>query len=292
MQFLPRAQVLSLEECETLVKTFVKLGIKKLRLTGGEPLVRNGAVELIARLKRISGLEELLLTTNGSRLAELAPDLKRAGLDRINVSLDTLNPERFKELSRTGKLEKVLLGLSAAKKAGFKRIKLNSVILKNRNADEIESLVEFAVNEGFDLSFIEAMPLGQIDDHKREDEFISSAELRLRLQQKWDLTASNYKTGGPSRYWKIADSQIGFISPHSDNFCASCNRIRVTAEGRLLLCLGNEDSLDLKTIMRRYPGDSERLQNSIQSAMVHKPERHHFDLNDTQIVRFMNTTGG
>lgn len=292
MQFLPRAQVLSLEECETLVKSFVKLGVKKLRLTGGEPLVRNGAVELIARLKRISGLEELLLTTNGSRLEELAPNLKHAGLDRINVSLDTLKPERFKELSRTGKLDKVLRGLIAAREAGFERIKLNSVILKNRNADEIEDLVEFAVKEGFDLSFIEAMPLGHIDDHRREDEFISSADLRERLQQHWNLIPSKYKTGGPSRYWQIKNSQIGFISPHSDNFCASCNRIRITAEGRLLLCLGNEDSLDLKAIMRRYPGDTDRLENSIQSVMAKKPERHHFDINDTQIVRFMNTTGG
>ncbi len=292
MQFLPRAQVLSLEECETLVKSFVKLGVKKLRLTGGEPLVRNGAVELIARLKRISGLEELLLTTNGSRLEELAPNLKHAGLDRINVSLDTLNPERFKELSRTGKLDKVLRGLNAAREAGFERIKLNSVILKNRNADEIEDLVEFAVKDGFDLSFIEAMPLGHIDDHRREDEFISSADLRERLQQHWNLIPSKYKTGGPSRYWQIKNSQIGFISPHSDNFCASCNRIRITAEGRLLLCLGNEDSLDLKAIMRRYPGDTDRLENSIQSVMAKKPERHHFDINDTQIVRFMNTTGG
>lgn len=292
MQFLPRAQVLSLEECEILVKAFVKLGVKKVRLTGGEPLVRNGAVELMSRLKSIPGLEELLLTTNGSRLEELAPDLKKAGLDRINVSLDTLDPTRFKELSRTGKLNKVLAGLQAAKNAGFERIKLNSVILKNRNADEVENLVEFAIREGFDLSFIEAMPLGHIDDHQRGEEFISSADIQARLSQRWTLESSQYRTGGPSRYWKIGDSQIGFISPHSNNFCASCNRLRVTAEGRLLLCLGNEHSLDLKAIMRRYPGDSARLLNSIQAAMSNKPERHHFDINETQIVRFMNTTGG
>ncbi|WP_299776311.1 GTP 3',8-cyclase MoaA [uncultured Pseudoteredinibacter sp.] len=292
MEFLPRAQVLSLEECETLVETFVQLGIKKVRLTGGEPLIRNGVVDLVRRLKQIPGLEELLLTTNGSRLEELAPALKTAGLDRINVSLDTLDADRFKALSRTGKLEKVLAGLQAAKAAGFKRIKLNSVILKNRNADELENLVEFALQERFDISFIEAMPLGHIDDHQRSEEFISSADIQDVLQKRWQLKDSNYSTGGPSRYWQINDSQIGFISPHSDNFCASCNRIRVTAEGRLLLCLGNEHSLDLKAIMRRYPGETERLKNSIIDAMGNKPERHHFDINETQIVRFMNTTGG
>lgn len=292
MEFLPRAQVLSLEECETLVETFVQLGIKKVRLTGGEPLIRNGVVELVRRLKQIPGLEELLLTTNGSRLEELAPTLKAAGLDRINVSLDTLDADRFKALSRTGKLEKVLAGLQAAKAAGFERIKLNSVILKNRNADELENLVEFALRERFDISFIEAMPLGHIDDHQRSEEFISSADIQDVLQKRWQLKDSNYRTGGPSRYWQISDSQIGFISPHSDNFCASCNRIRVTAEGRLLLCLGNEHSLDLKAIMRRYPGETQRLKNSIIDAMGNKPERHHFDINETQIVRFMNTTGG
>lgn len=292
MEFLPRAQVLSLEECETLVETFVQLGIKKVRLTGGEPLIRNGVVELVRRLKQIPGLEELLLTTNGSRLEELAPTLKAAGLDRINVSLDTLDADRFKALSRTGKLEKVLAGLQAAKAAGFERIKLNSVILKNRNADELENLVEFALQERFDISFIEAMPLGHIDDHQRSEEFISSADIQDVLQKRWQLKDSNYSTGGPSRYWQINDSQIGFISPHSDNFCASCNRIRVTAEGRLLLCLGNEHSLDLKAIMRRYPGETQRLKNSIIDAMGNKPERHHFDINETQIVRFMNTTGG
>lgn len=292
MEFLPRAQVLSLEECETLVETFVQLGIKKVRLTGGEPLIRNGVVELVRRLKQIPGLEELLLTTNGSRLEELAPTLKAAGLDRINVSLDTLDADRFKALSRTGKLEKVLAGLQAAKAAGFERIKLNSVILKNRNADELENLVEFALQERFDISFIEAMPLGHIDDHQRSEEFISSADIQDVLQKRWQLKNSNYSTGGPSRYWQINDSQLGFISPHSDNFCASCNRIRVTAEGRLLLCLGNEHSLDLKAIMRRYPGEAQRLKNSIIDAMGNKPERHHFDINETQIVRFMNTTGG
>ncbi|WP_299982697.1 GTP 3',8-cyclase MoaA [uncultured Pseudoteredinibacter sp.] len=292
MEFLPRAQVLSLEECETLVETFVQLGIKKVRLTGGEPLIRNGVVDLVRRLKQIPGLEELLLTTNGSRLEELAPALKAAGLDRINVSLDTLDAGRFKALSRTGKLEKVLAGLQAAKAAGFERIKLNSVILKNRNADELENLVEFALQKRFDISFIEAMPLGHIDDHQRSEEFISSADIQDVLQKRWQLKNSNYSTGGPSRYWQINDSQIGFISPHSDNFCASCNRIRVTAEGRLLLCLGNEHSLDLKAIMRRYPGETQRLKNSIIDAMGNKPERHHFDINETQIVRFMNTTGG
>ncbi|MCV6626811.1 MAG: GTP 3',8-cyclase MoaA [Cellvibrionaceae bacterium] len=292
MSFLPRAQVLSLEECETLVRAFVGLGVSKVRLTGGEPLIRKDAHNLVGRLKAIPGLEQLLLTTNGSHLAKYAQALKDGGLDRINISLDTLNPERFKRLSRTGNLQQVLDGIEQAQRLGFERIKLNAVILKQRNADEISSLVAFALERGLDIAFIEAMPLGEIDDHGRTEQFISSEDIRRELEQHWALKPSQYQTGGPARYWQIGDSQVGFISPHSDNFCSSCNRVRVTAEGRLLLCLGNEDSVDLKAIMRRHPGDQQRLQAAIVDAIGRKPERHHFDLDNTQILRFMNATGG
>lgn len=306
MTFLPRAQVLSLEECEIIVTAFAELGVSKVRLTGGEPLIRKNAHVLVRNLKNIPGLDELYLTTNGSQLTKYATQLKDNGLDRINVSLDTLDPARFRELSRVGNLQQVLDGIQAAKQAGFQNIKLNSVILKSRNADEIIGLTEFALENQLDISFIEAMPLGQIDDHDRSEEFISSDDIKQVLQQRWELKDSSYSTGGPSRYWHIEEtknsangqqqtlssSKIGFISPHTDNFCSSCNRVRVTAEGKLLLCLGNENSVDLKEVIRRYPGEMDRLKQTIIDAIGHKPERHNFDINETQIVRFMNTTGG
>lgn len=294
MTFLPRAQVLSLEEINIIARAFVELGIDTIRLTGGEPLVRKDAHTLVKQLKQIPGLRQLAMTSNGSQLPRYAEQLHRDGLDRINISLDTLQPERFRSLSRTGDLNTVLEGIEAARKAGFKHLKLNSVILKNRNLDEVADLAEFALTRDLDISFIEAMPLGQIDDHDRGQEFISSEGIHRILSQHWDLKTSDYKTGGPSRYWEIAgySSKIGFISPHTDNFCSSCNRVRVTAEGKLLLCLGNENAIDLKAIIRRHPGESERLKAAIIDAIGHKPDRHHFDLNDTQIVRFMNTTGG
>jgi len=307
MTFLPRAQVLSLEECEIIVTAFAELGVSKVRLTGGEPLIRKNAHVLVRNLKNIPGLDELYLTTNGSQLTKYATQLKDNGLDRINVSLDTLDPARFRELSRVGDLQQVLDGIQAAKQAGFNNIKINSVILKSRNADEIIPLTEFALKNQLDISFIEAMPLGQIDDHNRGEEFISSDDIKQILQQRWQLKDSSYTTGGPSRYWHIEENQsasndhpsrtlssskIGFISPHTDNFCSSCNRVRVTAEGKLLLCLGNENSVDLKEVIRRYPGEMDRLKQTIIDAIGHKPERHNFDINDTQIVRFMNATGG
>lgn len=294
MTFLPRAQVLTLEESVTIARAFAELGVNKIRLTGGEPLIRKDAHTLVKKLKQIPQLKELLLTTNGSQLRKFAHTLYQDGLDRINISLDTLRPERFKALSRVGKLETVLDGIKAAQEAGFRNIKLNAVILKNRNADEVIDLTEFALNNDLDIAFIEAMPLGHIDDHDRKQEFFSSDDIKNVLQQRWQLQDSDYSTGGPSRYWQVKGqrSQIGFISPHSDNFCSSCNRVRVTAEGKLLLCLGNENALDLKAIIRRYPGEIERLKSAIIQAVGQKPERHQFDLNETQIVRFMSATGG
>lgn len=295
MVFLPRAQVLSLEESIEICEAFAELGVRKIRITGGEPLVRNSIGTLFDQVGKIESLDELTLTTNGSRLSQFAPQLAEAGVKRINVSLDTLDSAQFTELTRFGKLDDVLSGIETAQQAGISRIKLNAVILRQRNMNQVLPLVNYALAHDLDISFIEEMPLGQVTEHGREEEFCSSAELRELIQQQHTLLASDYQTGGPSRYWSIpgSNSRIGFISPHSDNFCSSCNRVRVTAEGNLLLCLGNENSVDLKAIIRRYPGERERLKQAIVDAMSHKPEKHHFYEDDApQIVRFMNTTGG
>lgn len=295
MTFLPRQQILSLEEIAHVGRAFVSLGVEKIRLTGGEPLVRNNVLWLVEQLAHLPGLKELTLTTNGSQLAKMAGDLKAAGLKRINISLDSLDPHRFKAITRTGDLARVLEGIDAAKSAGFQRIKINSVILRHRNDDEILPLVEFARRHSLDLCFIEEMPLGTIDEHDRAACYMPSDEIRDIIQTRYTLTPSDASTGGPARYFSLQDSpvRIGFISPHSHNFCGDCNRVRVTAEGRLLLCLGNEHSVDLRSVVRAFPDDLQVMQQTLRSAMEIKPERHYFDLNDTpQIVRFMNMTGG
>ncbi|HTF97105.1 MAG TPA: GTP 3',8-cyclase MoaA [Cellvibrio sp.] len=296
MTFLPRSEVLSIEEFTRLGKAFVDLGVTKLRITGGEPLVRKGTVELMQNLGQLPGLKELCLTTNGTHLPQYAQAIKDAGIKRINISLDSLNPERFRQLTRFGDLNQVLAGIKAAQQAGL-RIKLNCVALKNYNADEVPGLVQFAVNEGLDISFIEEMPLGKINEHGRAAEYVSSDELRTQINRVFDLqpTMDNKDNAGPSRYWQIAGhpSRIGFISPHSHNFCSSCNRVRVTATGKLLLCLGQENSVDLREVLREAENPDAELRARIINAMHHKPEKHHFDLQEEpQIVRFMNMTGG
>ncbi len=295
MTFLPRAQVLTLEELATIGRAFVDLGVEKIRLTGGEPLTRHNVMRLVNELGHLEALDELTLTTNGGRLEQMAADLQRAGVRRINVSLDSLQANKFLQLTRVGDLNKVLRGIDAAQAAGFERIKLIAVILKNRNDDEVMSLLEFALDRGLDISYIEEMPLGQIDEHDRATAFCSSQELRDTISEKYSLLETTEKTGGPSRYWRINgyQSRVGFISPESENFCGSCNRVRLTVEGRLLLCLGNEHSVDLRQVIRRYPGDDQALREAIVAAMEIKPERHYFDSGDKpQILRFMNTTGG
>ena len=295
MTFVPRAQVLTLEEMGRLARVLVALGVKRIRLTGGEPLVRKDVAHLVRDIGAIYGLRELNLTTNGSRLDRFASELKSGGLDRINISLDSLNPDRFRELTRTGDLAQVLRGIDAARQAGFQRIKLNSVILRGRNHDEVPALVDFALEKGLDIAFIEEMPLGQITEHDRGLEFVSSEELRDDLSQRLNLVPLAEKTGGPSRYWQVpgSDSRIGFISPHSQNFCHLCNRVRITAEGRMLLCLGHEHSVDLRAVLRAHPDDDTPLRNAIVDAMAIKPERHDFTLDPgEQLVRFMNMTGG
>lgn len=296
MVFAPRSELLTLEEIELVATAFVELGVSKIRLTGGEPLVRHGITNLVERLSSLSGLKELNMTSNGSQLPHLAKPLKQAGLSRLNISLDSLKPDRFKQLTRTGNLQTVLDGIQSAKEQGFKDIKINCVMLKGRNDDEILDLIEFVRSHQLDISFIEEMPLGEISEHDRALTFMSSAEIRDVISQKYDLKESEHATGGPSRYWHFNDgaqSRIGFISPHSHNFCSTCNRVRLTAQGRLLLCLGNEHSVDLRKVVRDHPGQLEPVKQAIRQAMDLKPERHHFDLGEeVQILRFMNTTGG
>lgn len=295
MVFLPRQQILSLEEIRFICQAFVELGVGKIRITGGEPLVRKGALGLLQEIGKISGLRELVMTSNGSRLATMANDLRLAGVKRVNISLDTLDPAKFKVLTRTGDLENVLKGINAARQAGFERIKINAVILKGRNHLEVCDLVQFAIDRGIDISFIEEMPLGLVDNHNRTEAYYPSHLIAEDLLQRFQLEAIPDKTGGPSEYFRVAgsESKVGFISPHSANFCASCNRVRLTAEGRLLLCLGNEHSVDLKAVVRQYPGDMAALKQAIVDAMLIKPEKHEFDIHEQPVIlRHMSVTGG
>lgn len=294
MTFLPKQQILNFEEMEAIAAAFVELGIRKIRLTGGEPLARNGIVGLVESLAALEGLDELVMTTNGILLPRYARALKEAGMGRLNISLDTLDPERYRAMTRVGELEDALAGIRAAQREDFGRIKLNAVVLAGVNDDETLGLARFAVDNDMDLSFIEEMPLGRISSHERRQTQVASERIREELHRRFDLMPSTESTGGPSRYLRVrgTDSKIGFISPMTDNFCASCNRVRLTVEGRLLLCLGNEDSLDLKDLIRRYPGEPARLRRAIEGAIGHKPERHHFDPDRVDIVRFMNATGG
>ena len=293
MTFLPKSQVLSLEEMALVGKAFIELGVEKIRLTGGEPLVRRGVVSLAQQLSSLDGLRELVMTSNGVLLDQYANDLVHAGVSRINISIDSLKADRFQELTRFGKLDDVFRGIHAARKAGFKKIKLNAVILKGVNDDEVIALTRYAVDNGLDISFIEEMPLGEIDSHQRHQTSITSADIEGQIASEFSIRESDFKdlASGPSRYMQIAesDTKVGFISPMSDNFCGSCNRVRVTTEGQLLLCLGNEHSLDLRAILRDKP---EHLKHEIVQAMQRKPERHYFDPKDITILRHMSATGG
>ncbi len=297
MTFVPRSDVLSLEEIQLLSEVFVDLGVSKIRLTGGEPLVRSNVLSLCQSLGRLEGLNELVMTTNGSQLLKYAKDLKEAGVRRLNISLDTLDPDKFKELTRTGNLASVMAGIDSALQQGFDRIKLNAVILKGRNDQQVLPLIEYAISKGLDISFIEEMPLGAISEHNREETFCSNDEVFGRIEKNYALRALDIKpiTSGPSDSYQVVGTKtrIGFISPHSHNFCGECNRVRVTAEGRLLLCLGNEHSVDLRAVMRSNPRDKELLKQVIINAMDLKPQQHEFDhSNEPDIIRFMNMTGG
>lgn len=295
MQFLPRDEVLSLEECARLVKVFVSLGVSKVRITGGEPLVRKNALWLFEEIGKLNGLNELVVTTNGSQLAKQAQALKQAGVKRINISIDSLNAQKFKRITRTGNLEQVLAGLEASIHAGFRGIKMNTVLIRGVNDDETADLVQFAIDKKIDISFIEEMPLGVVD-HVRKSTFVSNAETLSLLQSKYSLHPSTETTGGPARYWRVADSstKIGFISPHTHNFCESCNRVRITCKGELYLCLGQEDKIDLMPLLREHPNDDAPLIAAIRGSMAIKPKGHDFDLSRATpaVVRFMSHTGG
>ncbi len=292
---MPRAQLLTLEELTIIGKAFTELGVSKIRITGGEPLVRQNVIKLFEDLGKLHGLRELVVTTNGSQLAKLAPKLKQAGVARINISLDSLDADRFRNITRVGELSKVLAGIRAEQDVGFTRIKLNTVILKNRNHEEVTDLVRFAVERGMDISFIEEMPLGVINEHNRAEAYYSSDQIRADLEKTWSLIPTTESTGGPSRYFRIPETmtKVGFISPHSHNFCHDCNRVRLTCEGRLLLCLGQEHSIDLKSVVSNHPGNIDKLKQAIRDSMQIKPKGHDFNLSEKPVIfRHMNAPGG
>lgn len=293
MTFLPRHEVMSLEECLRVAKVFVGLGVNKLRITGGEPLVRKEAMWLIERLGSLPGLENLVMTTNGSQLDRFAQPLRNAGVKRINISLDTLKNERFKKITRIGDLGKVLKGIDAARAAGFSRTKLNVVMMRGTNDDEFADLVQFAIDKELDISFIEEMPLGAING--RNNSYISSEETRQILASRFELIPSTENSGGPARYWRIpgSESRIGFISPHSHNFCDTCNRVRITAKGELYPCLGQNDASHLLPVLRGNDED-DALRQAIVDSMGIKPFGHDFtqQMDAPQVVRFMSMTGG
>jgi len=294
--FLPKNQILSLEEIAHTAKTFIEMGVKRIRITGGEPLVRKNVLWLLETLAKTKGLDELTITTNGSQLKKLGQSLYDVGVSRLNISLDTLKAEQFHKLTRRDKFDQVIEGIETIANIPFKKAnKINSVILKQYNDDEILDLTEFAFANKMDISFIEEMPLGIITDHDRLATYMSSDDVIKTLSSHYSLNKSNSKTAGPTQYYNVLgeNNRVGVISPHSHNFCSSCNRVRMTVEGRLLLCLGNEHSLDLKPYIRSCNEDGLTLRDAIIKALALKPEQHHFDLEGKpQILRFMSATGG
>ena len=297
MSFLPKQDLLSLEELERVSGAFIGLGVRKIRLTGGEPLVRRGIMALITRLgARIgNGLDELTLTTNGSQLGRFAEDLAAAGIRRINVSLDTLDAAKFSAITRWGRLDQVMAGIMAAKAAGL-AIKINMVALKGVNEGEIDAMLEWCGGQGFDLCLIETMPLGEIDGD-RIDQYLPLSLVRTKLAQHWTLTDTAYNTGGPARYMDVAETgtRVGFITPLTHNFCESCNRVRLTCTGTLFMCLGQEDAADLRAPLRASLDDAE-LEAAIREAISRKPKGHDFVIDRRHdrpaLARHMSVTGG
>jgi cyclic pyranopterin phosphate synthase len=299
MTFLPKAEILTLEELDRLCSAFVRLGVRKLRLTGGEPLVRRNVMSLIDNLGRhlkTGALDELTLTTNGSQLAVHAEALYTAGVRRLNVSLDTLDPQKFQAITRWGRLDKVLDGIEAAKHAGL-AIKLNVVALKDVNEDEFDRLVGWCGDEGFDLTFIEVMPMGEIGTATRLDQYLPLSMVRARLKQRWTLDDIDDRTGGPARYVRVKETggRIGFITPLTHNFCESCNRVRLTCTGTLYMCLGQEDAADLRAPLRASESD-DLVEAAIREAVTRKPKGHDFVVDRRRrrpaVARHMSVTGG
>ena len=299
MTFLPKKDLLTLEELERLCTVFINLGVKKLRLTGGEPLVRKNIMNLIASLSRhiTSGkLEELTLTTNGSQLSKYAQQLADNGVRRLNVSLDTLDREKFKKITRWGDLDQVLNGLNAAKSAGL-NIKINTVALNGTNNDELKDMLTWAGDNGYDMTIIEVMPMGDIGSETRIDQYLPLNAVRNDLSKYFTLEDIDYKTGGPARYTRVKETggRLGFITPLTHNFCESCNRVRVTCTGTLYMCLGQDDDADLKTPLRNSEGD-EAVVRAIREAILRKPKGHDFIIDRNAAVdpvtRHMSVTGG
>ena len=300
MRFLPKAEVLSLEELDRLCTAFIRLGARKIRITGGEPLVRRDVQTLFQRLgARLggagAGLEELTLTTNGTQLAKHAGALAAAGVRRVNVSLDTLDPARFTDITRWGRIERVLEGIAAAKAAGL-HVKVNAVALKGVNEDEISDMLAWCGQEGHDLCLIETMPMGDIGGD-RTDQYLPLSLVRARLRQRWTLTESAHRTGGPARYFDVAETgtRVGFITPMTHNFCESCNRVRLTCTGTLYMCLGQDDAADLRSVLRAG-ADDDQLDAAIREAITRKPKGHDFIIDRRSpapaVARHMSLTGG
>ena len=298
MEFLPKRELLTLEELDRLCTAFIAKGVRKLRLTGGEPLVRRGIMELIEGLARhldSGALEELTLTTNGSQLARFAPRLAAAGVRRVNVSVDTLDAAKFRAVTRRGDLEKVLGGIAAARAAGL-AVKINAVAVRGVNDGEIGAMLEWAHGEGHDLTLIETMPLGAIDG-ERADQYLPLSEVRAGLSERYTLTPDAHRTGGPARYFRVRETggRLGFITPLTHNFCESCNRVRVTCTGQLFMCLGQDDEKDLRAPLRASEGD-ELLHAAIDEAIGRKPKGHDFVIERrgerAAVGRHMSVTGG
>jgi len=295
MEFMPRKDLLTLEELQRLAEVFIRLGVKKIRITGGEPLVRKDIDQLFLNLGKNPQLKELALTTNASQLKKKAPMLIAAGVKRINISLDSLNAINFKKMTRIGELNAVLDGIHFARHLGFQKIKLNCVLMRGINDHEIYDLVNYALDHYFDISFIEEMPLGNVA-HERTHTFVSNDEVLEKLKSHYTLNSTTLSTGGPAKYWHVEDSQtnIGLISPHSHNFCESCNRVRISCKGELYLCLGQEDKIELLPLLRNHPYDDEPLIKGILDALKNKPKSHEFEIHKKSpaVIRFMSHTGG
>jgi cyclic pyranopterin phosphate synthase len=298
MTFLPKKDVLSLEELDRLCSVFIAKGVRKLRLTGGEPLVRRDIGWLIGRLGRhieSGALDELTLTTNGSQLEKHALALRSAGVRRINVSLDTLDPQRFAEITRWGRLDTVMRGLDAAQRAGL-GIKINAVALRGVNDGEFDRMVAWCGERGFDLVFIEVMPMGEIGEGARTGQYLPLSLVRAELEKSWTLDPTDYRTGGPARYMTVRETgrRVGFITPLTHNFCESCNRVRLTCTGTLYMCLGQEDAVDLRAPLRAS-SDDDLVAAAIDRAIAHKPKGHDFVISrrkDASVARHMSVTGG
>ena len=295
MNFLPKNQLLTLEEINRIATIFISMGVEKIRITGGEPLVRKNVATLFDKLSKNKDLKELTLTTNASQLLKKAGMLKASGIKRINISLDSLHPLNFKKMTRTGALNKVLDGIEYAISIGLKQLKLNTVIMKGINDHEIFDLIEFAIKKNIDISFIEEMPLGTTE-FSRKSTFTSNDEILEKIKTNYLIDKIEYRTGGPAEYWQIlgTKSRIGLISPHSHNFCEDCNRVRISCKGELFLCLGQDDKIELMPLLRKYPNNDQPIKDAILNSMKIKPKSHEFNIEQSKpaVVRFMSHTGG